>query len=186
MSSYGNPYKKRELKKKDLLKYVKNVHEVEDGRGMISNTMQKSNLGSVSQGQWIGDENALLDGELPQLYTAVAMGEVRAYEVILEDLKFVMPKEMVHLLTEKAYDKLFAMREKFMAINERRNKIEKMDLNSAFKIRTVNHMQSIYPSSNLHYQKRANIMLSEKARSNPFKIMSMADSRRESHNKNNT
>jgi hypothetical protein len=47
-------------------------------------------------------------------------------------------------------------------------------------------MASIFPSSTLNYQKKTNKILKEKAKNNPFKIISLADGRREGLNKNTT
>ena len=39
----------------------------------------------------------------------------------------------------------------------KKKSIEKMDNVSAFTAKTIDHMQKIYPSSNLTYQKKANV-----------------------------
>lgn len=86
-------------------------------------------------------------------------------------------------MTDRAYTKLFALREKLHHENQKKLQIENMDHNTQYLAKTVNHMQTIFPSSTLIYQKRANKLFNEKAKNNPFKIISLADGRRESHNK---
>ena len=108
---------------------------------------------------------------------------MRALEVDLYDFNTVIHQDIIKILTEKAYEKLFTLREKLLNEHEKRNKIELMDPNTAFQAKTVNHMQTIFPSSTLNYQKRANKILKEKAKNNPFKIISLADGRREGLNK---
>ena len=58
-----------------------------------------------------------------------------------------------------------------------------MDPRTAHLATTVNHMTTIFPSSTLNYQKRANKLFNEKAKNNHHKIISLADGRRESYNK---
>ena len=111
-----------DLNRKDLLCNMQNVHQIFDqaGSGNFSKTINKNNLGSVSNGVWIGDENALLNGELPQIYSAIAIGEVRAFEVSLDDFNSVIHPEIIKAMTERAYDKLFALREKLSNENQKR------------------------------------------------------------------
>ena len=115
-----------DLNRKDLLCKMPNVHQIFEttGSGNFSKTINKNNLGSVSNGVWIGDENALLNGELPQIYSAIAIGEVRAFEVDLDDFNSVIHQDIIKVLTDKAYEKLFKLREKLNNENEKRTKIE--------------------------------------------------------------
>jgi hypothetical protein len=124
-----------------------NVHQIFDvsGAGNFSNTINKNNLGQVGQGTWIGEESPLLNGELPQIYTAIAIGEVHAFQVSSEDFFNVVPPEIIKALTEKSYSKLFMVREKLQVENQKRQKIEKMDHKTEFLAKTVDHMQSIFP-----------------------------------------
>ena len=63
-----NPYRRREMNKKKLLKNLTGLHSIYDkgsGIGNLSHTFNKTNLGFVTKGQWIGEENCLLNGDLP-------------------------------------------------------------------------------------------------------------------------
>jgi hypothetical protein len=68
LESLNNPYRRREMNKKSLLKNINGLHSIYDkgsGIGNLSHTFNRTNLGFVTKGQWIGDENCLLNGEIP-------------------------------------------------------------------------------------------------------------------------
>jgi hypothetical protein len=58
---------------------------------------------------------------------------VRAFEVDLDDFNSVIHQDIIKILTDKAYEKLFTLREKLSVENDKRTKIEKMDPNTAFQ-----------------------------------------------------
>lgn len=60
------------------------------------------------------------------------MGEVRAFEVDLDDFLQIIHPEIVKILTDRAYEKLFLLREKLSHENVKRTKIEQMDHNTAY------------------------------------------------------
>jgi hypothetical protein len=49
---------------------------------------------------------------------------VRAFEVDLDDFNSVIHQDIIKVLTDKAYEKLFKLREKLNNENEKRTKIE--------------------------------------------------------------
>ena len=94
LESLKNPYRRREMNKKSLLKNVDSLHSIYDksaGLGNLSHTFNKTNLGFVTKGHWVGEENCLLNGELPQIYQAICETSVKAFEVDKSDFIAVIP-----------------------------------------------------------------------------------------------
>lgn len=57
--------------------------------------------------------------------------------------------------------------------NEMKKTMEQMDLKTAHLAQTINHMNTIYPVSNISFKKRINKEYSEKTNNNPFKILTL-------------
>jgi hypothetical protein len=94
-----------------------NLYNEGHGMGNLSHTLNKSILGVVSTGKWIGEETVILQGELPQLYSAVCLTEVKAYELNVEDYKIRFPQDIKTALEAQIYPKLYEFRDKFRKQN---------------------------------------------------------------------
>lgn len=79
-----------------------------------------------------------------------------------------------------AYKKLFKLRDKLKGENQNKKDIESMDSRSKYLADTMDHMQRIYPTATLQAQKKINMAFNEKARGNPFKIVTLMEGRLES------
>ena len=91
----NNPFRRMEYNKESMLTNMQ-LHEIYDkssGAGAVSHTFNKSNLGIVTTGSWIGEESCILRGEVPQVYTAVAVGEVKAFALNCDDFMNKFPSE---------------------------------------------------------------------------------------------
>lgn len=142
------------MDKKRLLRNLGGLHSIYDkgsGIGNLSHTFNKTNLGFVTKGQWIGEENCLLNGDLPQIYSAVCETTVKAFEVDKSDFISVIPQEIVQAMCDSMYNKLFKFREKMLLENQKKRNIEGMDNATMSMASTVDHMQRIYPGSTLSY-----------------------------------
>ena len=145
----------------------------------MSQTFNKCNLGIVTKGSWLGEENCLLDGSLPQLYSAIGIGEVKAFALDREEFMSKFPPETKQEMENAVYGKLQKLREKLQAQNQMKRKVELMDYQTANLARTMNHMQQIYPLSNLSMQKKMNRNYNEKANGNALKIMALMNGENE-------
>ncbi len=62
LESMNNPFRRMEYNKESLLKNV-SLHEIygkSGGTGYVSSTFNRTNLGIVTKGSWLGEENCLL------------------------------------------------------------------------------------------------------------------------------
>ena len=139
----------------------------------MSHTFNRSNLGIVTTGSWIGEESCVLRGEIPQVYTAVAVGEVKAFALHCDDFMNKFPSEAKVQVKQAVYTKLFKLRDKMQSQNQLKKTMEQMDLKTAHLAHTINHMNTIYPVSNLAFKKRMNKEYAEKTNNNPFKILTL-------------
>ena len=122
----NNPYRKREYKKDGLLGQmtkqsnspikgpkIGGVHRIYDkgsGVGNLSETFNKTNLGIVQNGQWVGDECCILKGEIPQIYTAICESVVLALKIRNDDFHHHFPFDIKKEMDKRAYNKLFTLR----------------------------------------------------------------------------
>ena len=74
---------------------------------MVSHTFNKSSLGIVTAGSWVGEETCLLDNELHQFYSAVCETEVMAFEIDVEDFLAKFAPEIKREVEARVYDKLY-------------------------------------------------------------------------------
>lgn len=82
-----NPFRVRDNRKESILSNIKG-HRLYDkgaGTGHLSHTFNKSTLGIVTAGTLIGEENCVLEGELPQFYSAICETEVRVFYLAAAD-----------------------------------------------------------------------------------------------------
>lgn len=127
----------------------------------------------------MGEENCLLEGSLPQLYSAICIGEVKALSLDREEFLSKFPPETKRELERAAYTKLHKLREKLQSQNHMKKKVELMDYQTANLANTMNHMQQIYPLSTLSLQKKLNKNYTEKANGNSLKIMTLMNGENE-------
>ena len=92
----NNPYRRRDYNKEKILSNVKlnDLYDKGAGTGNLCDTFNKCTLGVISEGKWIGDETAILNGELPQIYSALCVSEVKAYQLSVEDFKLRFPSDI--------------------------------------------------------------------------------------------
>jgi len=66
LDAASNPFRRRDYNREKLLKNtkLKDIYD-ECGTGNLSATFQKANLGVVTTGYWIGEENVLLHDDIP-------------------------------------------------------------------------------------------------------------------------
>ena len=74
------------------------------GIGNISRTIAENNIGLVLSGQWLGEEIILL--EIPMIYSAVALTDVRLFKVSVHDFTHKFPTEIHRLMEVKSLQKL--------------------------------------------------------------------------------
>ena len=122
--------------------------------GNLSHTFNKVSFGIVSAGKWIGEEPVILNGQLPQLYTATCVTEVKAYQLNVTDYQIRFPQDTKTEMETLTFQKLYELREKFRQQNELKYKIEKMDVNTKNLPNTVQHFKKVYGHANLHMQKK--------------------------------
>lgn len=148
---------------------------------MVSHTFNKSALGIVTSGSWVGEETCLLDNELHQFYSAVCETEVMALEIRVEDFMAKIAPEIRREVEARVYDKLYLFRDKMNRVNTVKRTIEEMDPLTKNLAATVNHLQRMYPSSTLELHKKLiHRTYQEKADRNPRKILALMNGRSES------
>ena len=110
----NNPFRMKEYKDGNILKGVptNQVYDKGSGRALVSDTFNKTVIGIVSGGKWIGDEAFILKDEIPQFYSAICMTEVKAYRIKCVDYINRLPGEIKNKMEELVYEKLFQYRDK--------------------------------------------------------------------------
>ena len=110
----NNPFRRIEYNKDSMLTkmHINQIYDKVAGAGNVSNTFNKSNLGIVTAGTWIGEESCLLKNEIPQVYTAIALTEVKAFGIDINDYMNKFPSETRKEMVQAVYAKLFKLRDK--------------------------------------------------------------------------
>ena len=141
LECYNNPFRKKENKQKNILQKVEQHKIYDAGSGLISETFNKTNLGIVTQGQWLGEELTLLKGDIPQVYSAiVSTSHAKIYSIDVRDFSSKIPAEIRKELENRAYQKLYKLRDRFKNENEKKKVIERFDHKTANLSNTLNHM----------------------------------------------
>ena len=114
----NNPFSRRDYNREAILQHV-HLHKLYEkgGAGNVSQTFNRCNLGIITKGSWLGEENCLLDGSLPQLYSAICVGEVKALSLDREEFLSKFPPETKRELERAAYAKLHKLREMLQSQN---------------------------------------------------------------------
>lgn len=146
----------KEYKDGKVLKDVPS-HQVYDkgsGRALISDTFNKSVVGVVSAGKWIGEEAFILKDEIPQFYSAICLTEVKAFRIKCVDYINRLPGEIKQKMENQVYDKLYGYRDKLADLNVVKHNIEDSDRSTRDLAKAIGHFQNIYSSGSLNLHKK--------------------------------
>ena len=63
----NNPFRRKEYNKQNILRntMLDQIYDSASGNGHLCKTFNRANLGVVTSGQWLGEENVVLRGEIP-------------------------------------------------------------------------------------------------------------------------
>eukprot|EP00347_Sterkiella_histriomuscorum_P018533 403345150 len=146
LTTTSNPYTQKYYKQ---LKLNENTEKLllknSAGIGNLSKTTIENNIGLVQQGQWLGEEFVLMN--LPLLYSAVAVDEVKVLKVSITDFKHKFTAEIHQLMQGKTMEKLDWIRQRLEICHKIRKEIQGMDTTNKTFESTFNHVQQNYPLS---------------------------------------
>jgi len=146
----------KEYKDGNILKGVptNQVYDKGSGRALVSDTFNKTVIGIVSGGKWIGDEAFILKDEIPQFYSAICMTEVKAYRIKCVDYINRLPGEIKQKMEGMVYEKLYQYRDKLADQNVIKHNLELSDRSTRDIAKAIGHFQNIYSSGSLSIHKK--------------------------------
>lgn len=95
--------------KQELLKNFKlyNLYNETIGLGNVSKTLNKVILGIFDKGKWLGEESIMCKGQVPHLYSAVCLTDVKVLAIHVQDFMVRFPVDIKKAFEDMTFQKFY-------------------------------------------------------------------------------